>query len=427
MAFHKYFSFVLYVFVFAAFPTTAFSKLSHDYYDYTCPNALSTIRSVVEAAVQKERRMGASLLRLHFHDCFVNGCDGSILLDPSSTIDSEKNALPNFQSARGFEVVDEIKEAVDEACGKPVVSCADILAVAARDSVVALGGPSWKVRLGRRDSTTASREAANANIPAPFFSLSELINNFKSHGLNERDLVALSGGHTIGNARCATFRDHIYNDSNINPHFAKELKHICPREGGDSNLAPLDRSAARFDSAYFSDLVHKKGLLHSDQELFNGGSTDALVKIYSHNTKGFHKDFAKSMIKMGNIKPLTGNRVTCNKQLCACPMQLVGPTWELSELINNFKSQGLNEKDLIAFSRGHTIGNARCATFRDHIYNDSNVNSHFAKELKCICLREGGDSSLAPLNHTVAQFEMGNINPLTGNRGEIRLNCRKVN
>ncbi|KAG5089004.1 hypothetical protein GLYMA_01G130500v4 [Glycine max] len=308
MAFHKYFSFVLYVFVFAAFPTTAFSKLSHDYYDYTCPNALSTIRSVVEAAVQKERRMGASLLRLHFHDCFVNGCDGSILLDPSSTIDSEKNALPNFQSARGFEVVDEIKEAVDEACGKPVVSCADILAVAARDSVVALGGPSWKVRLGRRDSTTASREAANANIPAPFFSLSELINNFKSHGLNERDLVALSGGHTIGNARCATFRDHIYNDSNINPHFAKELKHICPREGGDSNLAPLDRSAARFDSAYFSDLVHKKGLLHSDQELFNGGSTDALVKIYSHNTKGFHKDFAKSMIKMGNIKPLTGNR-----------------------------------------------------------------------------------------------------------------------
>lgn len=72
MAFHKYFSFVLYVFVFAAFPTTAFSKLSPDYYDYTCPNALSTIRSVVEAAVQKERRMGASLLRTHFRDCFVN-------------------------------------------------------------------------------------------------------------------------------------------------------------------------------------------------------------------------------------------------------------------------------------------------------------------------------------------------------------------
>ncbi|RZC19011.1 Peroxidase 52 [Glycine soja] len=115
----------------------ALSQLSPNYYDYSCPKALSTIKSVVEASVQKERRMGASLLRLHFHDCFVNGCDGSILLDSTSSIDSEKNAAANLQSARGFEVVDDIKKAVDEACGKPVVSCADILAVAARDSVVA--------------------------------------------------------------------------------------------------------------------------------------------------------------------------------------------------------------------------------------------------------------------------------------------------
>ncbi|ESW06671.1 hypothetical protein PHAVU_010G066700 [Phaseolus vulgaris] len=308
MASYKHFSVFLYAFVFAAVVSTAYSSLSPDYYDYSCPNALSSIRSVVEAAVQKEQRMGASLLRLHFHDCFVNGCDGSILLDPSPSIDSEKNALPNFQSIRGFEVVDEIKQAVDEACGKPVVSCADILAVAARDSVVALGGPTWEVRLGRRDSTTASREAANANIPAPFFSLSELISNFKSHGLNEKDLVVLSGGHTIGYARCATFRDHIYDDSNINQRFGKELKYICPKKGGDFNLAPLDRTAAQFDSVYFSDLIHRKGILHSDQELFNGGSTDALVKRYSYNSKAFHKDFAKSMIKMGNIKPLTGSK-----------------------------------------------------------------------------------------------------------------------
>ncbi|PNX56379.1 peroxidase, partial [Trifolium pratense] len=101
-----------------------------------CPNALSTIRSVVKDAVQKENRIGASILRLHFHDCFVNGCDGSLLLDSTPSMDSEKNANPNINSARGFEVVDAIKQAVDEACGKPVVSCADILAIAARDSVV---------------------------------------------------------------------------------------------------------------------------------------------------------------------------------------------------------------------------------------------------------------------------------------------------
>jgi hypothetical protein len=67
-----YFSIFFHTLVFAALATTAFSTLSSNYYDYTCPNALSTIRSVVKAAVQRENRMGASLLRLHFHDCFVN-------------------------------------------------------------------------------------------------------------------------------------------------------------------------------------------------------------------------------------------------------------------------------------------------------------------------------------------------------------------
>ncbi|KAJ1392120.1 Secretory peroxidase [Sesbania bispinosa] len=317
MASNGYISVFFHAFVFASLATTGFSQLSPNYYDYTCPNALSTIKSVVEGAVWKERRMGASLLRLHFHDCFVNGCDGSILLDPTSSIDSEKNAGPNFQSARGFEVVDDIKKAVDAACGKPVVSCADILAVAARDSVVALGGPTWEVQLGRRDSTTASRDAANKDIPAPFFSLPQLIESFKNKGLDEKDLVVLSGGHTIGYARCATFRDRIYKDTDINSEFAQQLKYICPINGGDSNLSPLDPTAANFDVAYYSNLLQTKGLLHSDQELFNGGSTDELVKQYSYYPEAFSQDFAKSMIKMGNIQPLTGDqgevRVDCRK------------------------------------------------------------------------------------------------------------------
>ena len=72
MASRGYFFVVLHALVFASIATSAFSQLSPNYYDYSCPKALSTIKSVVEASVQKERRMGASLLRLHFHDCFVN-------------------------------------------------------------------------------------------------------------------------------------------------------------------------------------------------------------------------------------------------------------------------------------------------------------------------------------------------------------------
>ncbi|CAI0418365.1 unnamed protein product [Linum tenue] len=308
--------------------SAGFSPLSPYYYSKICPKALPAIRRVVEAAVSGERRMGASLLRLHFHDCFVQGCDGSILLDATPTIDSEKTALPNNNSARGFEVIDMIKAEVDKACGgKPVVSCADILAVAARDSVVALGGPSWEVQLGRRDSTSASRTTANNDIPSPFMDLPALKSSFQKQGLNERDLVALSGGHTIGFSQCQFFRNRIFNETadNIDAEFARERRASCfagsgdaNLGSGDANLGSLDGSPARFDGSYFKNLVEKKGLLHSDQALFAGGSTDSVVKGYgSNNGRSFWFDFASSMVKMGNIKPLTGNRgqirVNCRK------------------------------------------------------------------------------------------------------------------
>ncbi|MBA0725492.1 hypothetical protein Golax_022078 [Gossypium laxum] len=294
------------------------AKLWPNYYSSTCPQALSIVKAEVAAAIKNETRIGASLLRLHFHDCFVNGCDGSVLLDDNSTFIGEKTAVPNNNSARGFNVVDNIKARLEKAC-PGVVSCADILAIAARDSVVRLGGPSWKVRLGRRDSTSASRSAANASIPPPTSNLSALISSFSAQGLSIKNLVALSGAHTIGLARCTSFRSHIYNDSNIDPSFANSLRRICPRSGNDSVLAPLDRQTpTSFDNLYYKNLLDKKGLLHSDQEIFNGSSlTDGLVKMYAADPSLLFKEFAKSMIKMGNIKPLTGNageiRINCRK------------------------------------------------------------------------------------------------------------------
>ncbi|XP_027335852.1 peroxidase P7-like [Abrus precatorius] len=285
------------------------AHLTPDFYKKICPQALPVIRSVVYQAILRERRMGASLLRLHFHDCFVNGCDGSVLLDDTKNFIGEKTALPNLNSIRGFDVVDEIKAAVDKACKRPVVSCADILAIAARDSVSILGGPRlwYNVLLGRRDARTASRNAANTNLPPPFFNFSQLLSTFNSHGLDLKDLVALSGGHTIGFARCSTFRDRIYNDTNIDRMFATSLKKQCPRVGGDNNLRPLDPTPAMVDTSYYRELLCKKGLLHSDQELYkgNGSESDKLVELYSMNPLAFAEDFKASMIKMGNMNPLT--------------------------------------------------------------------------------------------------------------------------
>ncbi|KAI4305319.1 hypothetical protein L6164_028691 [Bauhinia variegata] len=285
------------------------AQLSSSYYDSTCPNALSTIRTVIRRAVSKERRMAASLIRLHFHDCFVQGCDASMLLDDSTTIESEKTARPNVGSVRGYEVIDEAKTEVEKIC-PVIVSCADIVAVAARDSSFAVGGPSWTVKLGRRDSKTANKNQANSDLPSFSDDLDTLIGRFDKKGLTAKNMVTLSGAHTLGQGQCFTFRDRIYNNaSNIDAGFGSTRRRGCPLESSIDNnkkLAALDLVTPNsFDNNYYKNLIQKKGLLTSDQVLFNGGSTDSIVTEYSQNPTTFKSEFAAAMIKMGDIEPLT--------------------------------------------------------------------------------------------------------------------------
>ncbi|CAN1262968.1 Cationic peroxidase 1 [Linum perenne] len=287
-------------------------ELASNYYDISCPKALSLIRSSVLGAVHKDRRMGASLLRLHFHDCFVNGCDGSVLLDDTAN-------FTGMNSLRGFEVIDSIKLQMESVC-PGVVSCADILTVAARDSVVALGGPSWNVQLGRRDSTTASYNAASTDLPSPFMDLPRLISSFSDKGFTVKQMVALSGAHTIGHARCLIFRQRLHGgSSDIDSSFADSLKSTCPPlTGNNDTLSPLDAvSPSLFDNAYFTNVLAKQGLLHSDQQLFSGGSTDAHVTDYGKRPRAFYADFAAAMVKMGGLGTLTGTagevRANCRR------------------------------------------------------------------------------------------------------------------
>lgn len=161
--------------------------------------------------------------------------------------------------------------------------------------------------MGRRDARTASQSDANRDLPSPRSNLSTLITSFGKKGLTARDMTALSGAHTIGKSQCRAFRTHIYNETNIDPSFAQARRANCPFTGGDSNLADLDRfTPNRFDNGYYKNLVVDEGLLHSDQELFNGGSQDSLVRRYSNRKNLFFFHFSVAMKKMSNIGPLTG-------------------------------------------------------------------------------------------------------------------------
>ncbi|KAG9448363.1 hypothetical protein H6P81_014491 [Aristolochia fimbriata] len=290
-------------------PSPVNAQLSVSFYNQTCPSVFDIVKSTVRSAINREKRIGASILRLFFHDCFVSGCDAGVLLDDDPPrIDSEKKARPNANSLRGFELIDKIKSAVDKACAGPVVSCADVLAIAARDSVVELGGPSWSVPLGRRDARTANKAAAE-NLPSPFADLATLTKNFTDKGFTARDMVALSGAHSIGVARCSLFREHLYNGSNLETQVASDRKSNCPRSGGDDNMSSMDhQSPNRFGNNYYQALLQRRGLLRSDQELFNGGAVDDIVTTYSKDSDRFYADFASAMEKMSNMNPLTGSK-----------------------------------------------------------------------------------------------------------------------
>ncbi|KAF8399299.1 hypothetical protein HHK36_015164 [Tetracentron sinense] len=299
---------VLTLILLAVLVSMSSAQLSTNFYATSCPNLQTIVRNAMTQVIHSNPRMGASILRLFFHDCFVNGCDASILLDDTATFTGEKNALPNQNSVLGYEVIDTIKSQVEASCNA-TVSCADILALAARDGVFLLRGRSWNVPLGRRDARTASQTAANNELPSPFADLSTLISMFAAKGLNAQEMTVLSGAHSIGQAQCFTFRTRIYNETNIDPRFATTRRANCPATGGNTNLAPLDiQTANQFDNNYFQNLVARRGLLHSDQVLFNNGSQDALVQNYSLNNGRFVADFAAAMVKMGNISPLTGTQ-----------------------------------------------------------------------------------------------------------------------
>ncbi|KAF9610000.1 hypothetical protein IFM89_019640 [Coptis chinensis] len=301
------------------------AQLDSTFYDKTCPNLYRIVDRVIGSAMLSDARIGASLLRLHFLDCFVNGCDASLLLDDSSSIQSEKNAVPNVD-ARGFDVVDTIKTTLEDAC-PGVVSCADILAVAAHTSVVLAGGPSWKVFLGRKDSTTANQAGANTLIPSPFEGLTNITAKFSAVGLNTNDLVALSGAHTFGRAQCRTFSNRLFNfngtgnpDQTLASSYLPILRQICPQNGSGSTLVNLDLTTpTHFDNYYFRNLQNNGGLLQSDQELFSttGAATIVIVNNFANDPAAFFRSFAQSMINMGNISPLTGSngeiRLDCKK------------------------------------------------------------------------------------------------------------------
>ncbi|KAK6246445.1 hypothetical protein QUC31_001211 [Theobroma cacao] len=285
------------------------SGLSWTFYKSSCPKVESIIRKQLKKVFKKDIGQAAGLLRLHFHDCFVQGCDGSVLLDGSASGPSEQDAPPNLSlRATAFEIIDDLRERVHKECGR-VVSCSDILALAARDSVYLSGGPDYDVPLGRRDGLTfATRNVTLQNLPPPTDNADAILASLATKNFDPTDVVALSGGHTIGISHCSSFTNRLYptQDPNMDKTFANNLKGICPT-ANSTNTTVLDiRSPDKFDNKYYVDLMNRQGLFTSDQDLYTDSRTRAIVTSFAVNETLFFEKFVLSMIKMGQLSVLTG-------------------------------------------------------------------------------------------------------------------------
>ncbi|CAL5014421.1 unnamed protein product [Urochloa decumbens] len=233
------------------------AQLRQNYYASSCPSAESTVRSVISQRLQQSFAVGPGTLRLFFHDCFVRGCDASVMLMAPNGDDESHSGADATLSPDAVDAINKAKAAVEALPGcAGKVSCADILAMAARDVVSLLGGPNYAVELGRLDGKSFNRAIVKHVLPGPGFNLDQLNSLFAQNGLTQMDMIALSACRRAHDRRDALRQVraadlHVQAAPAVEPANELGLPAVAP-QGVPHQLQPHgDRDAGR---------VHAQGL-----------------------------------------------------------------------------------------------------------------------------------------------------------------------
>lgn len=305
------------LFLLSVFLCNVEAQLQVGFYSTTCPSAETVVKQAVTNAFKSNTGIAPGIVRLHFHDCFIHGCDASVLIDSTASNMAEKDSPVNNPSLRGFEVIDTAKATLEKQC-PGIVSCADILAFAARDSIALSRGPSYNVPSGRRDGRVSLASEVLANIPSPAMDVNQLTTNFANKQLSQDEMVTLSGIHTIGRSHCSiitTVDDRLYNfngtnapDPALNPNYVPQLQRQCPKGSTDkTSVVPMDPfTPTVFDNKYYSNVLVNKGLFTSDWTLRTNSATASAVNQNAGNQALWVSKFTAAIVKMGQIGVNTG-------------------------------------------------------------------------------------------------------------------------
>lgn len=145
----------------------------------------------------------------------------------------------------------------------------------------------------------------------------DFCNRFTTKNFTIREMVALTGAHTIGFTHCVEFSNRIFNfsktqevDPTLHPKLAEGLRHMCKNYTSDPTMAAFNdvRSPGKFDNAYFNNVLKGLGLLTSDYLLGVDPRTRPIVEQYAKDEQAFFHDFAKAMEKLSVFGVKTGKK-----------------------------------------------------------------------------------------------------------------------
>ncbi|XAR69054.1 Peroxidase [Bertholletia excelsa] len=286
--------------------------LQLNYYQESCPRAEEIVKEQVVKLYHKHGNTAVSWIRNLFHDCMVKSCDASLLLETTKKILSEKTSDRSF-GMRNFKYINTIKEALESECPGEV-SCADIVALSARDAVVLLGGPQIEMKTGRLDSRESYVGMVDDFIPNHNDTVSLVLSRFQSVGIDVEGTVALLGAHSVGRVHCVNLVHRLYPtvDPTLDPDYAEYLKGRCPTPDPDPKAvlyARNDRETPMvLDNMYYKNVLAHKGLLLVDQQLLSDPATSPYVEKMAADNDYFREQFSRGLLLLSENNPLSGEQ-----------------------------------------------------------------------------------------------------------------------
>jgi peroxidase len=270
----------------------------------------------------------------------MQGCDASVLLDPTpANPETEKTAPINIGLA-AFDVIDDIKAALEERC-PGTVSCADIVVYAARDasSILSNGRVRFAAPAGRLDGVVSRAADAQRDLPDSTFTVAELVRNFRRKNFTVEELVILSGAHAVGVGHCSSFRARLSAPpAQIVPAYRDLLSAKCGAAGPGADpvvpnnvrdedpravaaafppfLGKLRRTRDLLDNSYYHNNLARVVTFNSDWQLL---TEEALghVKEYAENGTLWDEDFSDALLKLSKL-PMPPNSKGEIRKTCRC-------------------------------------------------------------------------------------------------------------